>query len=60
MNFTQKEGLPNDFVLSIIEDKAGNIWFSDWGGGVVKYDGQSFKHFEVLKGLPAKIIQTIF
>ena len=34
------------FIIDIIQDKNGNIWFSSWnGGGVWRYDGKSFKNF---------------
>lgn len=63
-HFTQKEGLRNDFVLSIMEDKAGNLWFSHEGGGVTKFDasvdgGQSFTNFPVMEGLRSANVQCI-
>lgn len=34
------------FILDILQDKNGNIWFSSWnGGGVWRYDGKDFKNF---------------
>ncbi|WP_303924121.1 two-component regulator propeller domain-containing protein [Draconibacterium sediminis] len=33
--------LPNDYVLSIIEDEDGNGWLATWGSGLVRYDGKS-------------------
>ena len=34
------------FIIDIIQDKNGNIWFSSWnGGGVWRYDDKSFKNF---------------
>jgi ligand-binding sensor domain-containing protein len=43
-NFTAKDGLSNDVVLSLYEDKTGNIWFGT-GGGASCYDGKSFRNF---------------
>ena len=43
-HFTTKEGLVNNSVKSIYEDKAGLIWFGT-GGGVSRYDGKSFRNF---------------
>lgn len=43
-HFTTKEGLSNDVVLSLYEDKTGNIWFGT-GGGASCYDGKSFRNF---------------
>jgi ligand-binding sensor domain-containing protein len=39
-------GENNQFILDILQDKNGNIWFSSWnGGGVWRYDGKDFKNF---------------
>jgi ligand-binding sensor domain-containing protein len=34
IHFTEKEGLSNNIVRSILEDSSGNLWFSTDGGGV--------------------------
>ena len=49
-HFTEKEGLSNNIVRSILEDKSGNLWFGTYGG-VSKYDGKSFTHFTEKEGL---------
>jgi ligand-binding sensor domain-containing protein len=49
-HFTTKEGLSNNLVMSIYEDKAGNIWFG--GAGLSRYDGSSFRNFTTKDGLP--------
>lgn len=39
-------GNKNQLILDILQDKSGNLWFSSWnGGGVWRYDGNSFKNF---------------
>ena len=43
-NYTTEDGLLNNDVLSIYEDKAGNIWFGVFGGAS-RYDGESFRNF---------------
>jgi len=44
-HFTTKEGLSNNRVMSVYEDKAGTIWFGT-GGGISRYDGKSFRNFK--------------
>ncbi len=44
VHFTQKDGLSNNEVSCIYEDKAGILWFGT-GEGVCYYDGNSFKSF---------------
>jgi polyisoprenoid-binding protein YceI/streptogramin lyase len=43
-HFTTTQGLANNVVTTIYEDKAGIIWFGT-GGGVSRYDGKSFQNF---------------
>ncbi|NQY18588.1 two-component regulator propeller domain-containing protein, partial [Alteromonas sp.] len=45
-NFTTADGLPHDTVLSMLEDRAGNLWFATWGGGVGRYDGTVFRRLD--------------
>jgi ligand-binding sensor domain-containing protein/serine phosphatase RsbU (regulator of sigma subunit) len=48
--FTEKEGLSNNYVMSILEDKTGNLWFGT-NGGVCRYDGKFFTNFTEKEGL---------
>jgi ligand-binding sensor domain-containing protein len=43
-HFTTKEGLLNDEITCIYEDKAGNIWLGV-NGGASRYDGKSFRNY---------------
>jgi ligand-binding sensor domain-containing protein len=43
-HFTTRDGLPNNEIVSIYEDKAGTIWFGA-NGGVSRYDGKSFRNY---------------
>lgn len=43
-NFTIAQGLANNIVMSIWQDKIGNIWFGTYGGGVSRYDGKRANH----------------
>ncbi len=43
-NFTTKDGLPNNEIVCIYEDKIGNIWFGA-NGGASRYDGISFRNY---------------
>ena len=54
---TAKDGLLDDFVGSMIVDKAGSVWFGhplDERGGATRYDGKAFTHFTEKEGLPSK------
>ena len=57
-HFTTKDGLADNFVCSIYEDRAGNIWFAT-GGGASRYDGKSFRNFTTKEGLSSNDLTTI-
>ena len=50
-NFTNKDSLRRYRAFSVLEDKAGNIWFGTIGAGVYRYDGHSFTNFTTKQGL---------
>ncbi len=57
-HFTTKEGLVDNRVMKVYEDKAGIIWLGT-GGGVSRYDGKSFRNFTTKDGLSHNDITTI-
>ena len=48
-SFTKKDGLSDDLIARIIEDKKGNLWFG--GAGLSRYDGKSFTRFTTKDGV---------
>ncbi len=48
-HYAEKEGLGNNSVWSMMEDKNGDIWFGT-GTGASKFDGKSFAHFTEKEG----------
>jgi ligand-binding sensor domain-containing protein len=57
---TEKEGLSNNHVRSIIQDKSGNYWFGTSGGGVCNYFGKQFTVYDKSAGLAGNFIYSIF
>jgi ligand-binding sensor domain-containing protein len=57
-HFTTEQGLANNRVSTIYEDKTGNIWFGA-DGGVSRYDGNSFLNFTVEGGLASNDVNAI-
>ncbi len=39
-------------IRAFAEDRAGNIWMGEWGGGLFRYDGHHFSHFDSKDGVP--------
>ncbi|MEN8613888.1 two-component regulator propeller domain-containing protein [Dehalogenimonas sp. THU2] len=44
-HITSEQGLPNDVVYSIIQDKQGFMWFAG-EGGLIRYDGYVMKVYQ--------------
>ena len=42
-NYTKKDGLLNDFAISIFEDKNGELWFGMADGNIYKFSGKAFE-----------------
>lgn len=57
-NFTTKEGLVNDRVIEIFEDKTSNVWFGS-EGGISRWDGTSFLNYTTQEGLSNNDVNTI-
>jgi signal transduction histidine kinase/ligand-binding sensor domain-containing protein/DNA-binding response OmpR family regulator len=55
-NYTTKDGLPNDFILSCAEDSEGNLWLAT-ENGLSKFnpDTHVFRNFDSYDALPPKI-----
>ncbi len=48
-----------DNVRDVMEDSRGNIWFATWGGGIVRYDGETFYPLTTKNGLAHNNISKI-
>ena len=53
------QGMNSSHVLSILEDKRGNLWFGTGGGGVCMYNGETFTHYTENEGLSNNIVWSI-
>ena len=48
-NYTTTDGLVNNSVHSILEDKDGNLWFGTRWYGLSRFDGKTFTTFSEYK-----------
>jgi len=55
----EKEGLTHSNVKEVFEDQWGNLWIATSGGGLLKYLGQYFKHYNKSQGLIGERIYAI-
>lgn len=49
---------PHSWGWPQLQDKNGNIWFSNWGGAY-RYDGNTFTSFTKKDGLPSEVTRII-
>lgn len=58
-SFGKLQGLKYPAILSVIEDKSGNLWFGTIGGGVYKYDGMYCTHYTEKEGLSNNYVNRL-
>ena len=54
-----EQGMNSSFVLAILEDSHGNLWLGTGGGGVTRYDGETFTHYTEKEGLSNNQVWSI-
>jgi len=54
-----EQGMNSSHVLSILEDRRGNLWFGTGGGGVSMYNGETFIHYTEKEGLSNNLVWAI-
>ena len=57
----QPDSLYHNIIQSITEDHSGNLWFASMThGGVIRYDGDSFRQIMPDDGISDDMVRTIF
>lgn len=55
--YTEKDGLPSNNVVGLLEDDKHVFWISTTNG-LSRYDGRSFRNYTTEDGLPAGVFNT--
>jgi ligand-binding sensor domain-containing protein len=55
ISYKKEKGIDNgtdddDYFMSAIKDKNGDLWMSTYGAGVWRYDGKNMTHYPVMAG----------
>jgi ligand-binding sensor domain-containing protein len=58
-HFGLAEGLTDESIASLYEDRDGRVWIGTWGGGVNWYDGQAFHSLTQKDGLAGNWVVDI-
>ncbi|MBE9468631.1 MAG: SpoIIE family protein phosphatase [Bacteroidetes bacterium] len=59
ITFNNKNGLLSNQILSILEDREGNIWFGSMGKGLFMYLDKTFVNYYTKDGLPGNKVYSI-
>ena len=57
--YNTSNGLTNDYITAIKQDRSGIIWVGTYGGGVCKYDNEQWSSIQVNGGLLDNHIYSI-
>jgi len=57
--FTLEDGLPQSQVYDIIQDEIGYLWLGTQGGGLCRFNGESFEIWNEGDGLLSNYIHTL-
>ncbi|MES2592652.1 MAG: two-component regulator propeller domain-containing protein [Bacteroidota bacterium] len=58
-NYTVESGLSQSQILSVFQDDDGVMWFGTNGGGITKYDGNSYEYITDKDGLADNVVFSI-
>ncbi len=58
-HFTIKNGLINNRVKDIVEDREGNVWLGTDGGGIMRFTSDELVSFSKLDGLSSDYVLSI-
>ena len=59
-NYTYLDGLKDNYINSIYQDREGFLWFGTSDSGVSRYDGEKFVNFTTDEGLASNSIRAIY
>ena len=58
-NFSLEEGLPQTEVQALIQDSRGIIWVGTRGGGLSRFNGNTFQTYTTHDGMPDNIVYSL-
>ena len=57
--YTQLDGLPQNSVYAVHQNRDGSVWSATLSGGVSEYDGHHFKTYTTANGLASNRVSSI-
>ncbi len=59
-HYATKQGLANDAVIAMLEDREGSLWVGTNGGGVTRFWSGVFTGYSVYDGVPDKYVLPVY
>jgi ligand-binding sensor domain-containing protein len=59
VNYDADNGLNNEYIMQIAEDKNGNLWMASYGSGLNIFDGEEFRYLDSEGGLTSDNIYSV-
>ncbi|MBT4608692.1 MAG: SpoIIE family protein phosphatase, partial [Gemmatimonadetes bacterium] len=56
---TERDGLADNHIVSVLADREGDLWFGSHGQGVSRYDGSGFITYTTTDGLGSDYIEDL-
>jgi ligand-binding sensor domain-containing protein/serine phosphatase RsbU (regulator of sigma subunit) len=58
-NYGPAEGLKHPGIFAIKQDRNGTLWLGSWGGGLYKFDGNTFSNYSRDAGLSYELVTSV-
>ena len=58
--FNVDQGLRSSYLTTLCYDRRGMLWMGTDGGGVIRYDGETFETFSRQAGLASNFIEALY
>ncbi len=59
-HFSAKEGIPNDDIRILLEDRQGNLWIGTLGGGLLRYTAGGFSGLNSAEGFLGDQVEVLY